>query len=231
MNGKARIRLFATIIILLSTFGIYKGAHAAIVAAQGGTHEFGGIMDYPLWAIAHFAGAVVFMMLMPLQLWEGFRNRHRTLHRRTGRLLFGAGLVISLSALPLPYVMPSRPVSEKVFMTVFALVFPYFLIKAVVAARNNDFAGHRDWMTRAVSVALGPLVQRLILPLFIVALGVHSLSEFWEFFVTSAWLSSGVTLSTAEWWIHQRRAHGFAAAPVSQANATRVWDTSAATRI
>src|SRR6185369_1114319 len=127
MAEKGRIRLFGTVIILLCAFGIYKCVLASVVAARGGTHEFDRLFDYPVWGLAHFVSGGVFMVILPFQLWAGFRNRHRTLHRTSGRVLFAAGMTISISALALQYTMPSRPVSEKVFMTTFALVFPYFL--------------------------------------------------------------------------------------------------------
>jgi hypothetical protein len=37
---------------------------------------------------------------------------------------------------------------------------------------------------------------------FSIVLGIHSLPEFWEYFVTSLWLSAAVVMVAAEWWIH-----------------------------
>src|SRR5262245_39710636 len=146
MHG--RLRLFSVAIVALSLFGIYECAHATFVAARGGTHEFGGVFDYPLWAIAHFAGAFIFVTLMPFQLWKKFRDRHRRLHRVSGRILFISGITAAAGGLVLPYSMPERPVSEKVFMTLFSCVFAFFLIQSVRWARNRDFTRHREWVLR-----------------------------------------------------------------------------------
>jgi hypothetical protein len=46
------------------------------------------------------------------------------------------------------------------------------------------------------------MLQRMMFPVFPLMLGIHSLPEFWEYFVTSNWLSTAIVLGTAEWWIH-----------------------------
>jgi Predicted membrane protein (DUF2306) len=204
MGDKSRIRLFTAVVILLCVYGMYRCVHASLMAVQGGSHEFGGMFDYPLWTMAHFTGGAVFLVLMPFQLWAGFRNRHKTLHNRSGRVLFGAGLVLVVTGLALPYSMPARPVSEKVFMTATSMTFAFFLIKAVLAAKRRDFVRHREWMIRVVAVAFGPLAQRIIFPAFPILLGIHSVPEFWEYFTTSSWLSAALVVSTAEWWLHLR---------------------------
>src|SRR5215471_15425521 len=201
MQARFGLKLTRFAIVALSLFGIYECLHAIVIAVRGGTHDFGGAFDYPLWAVAHFAGSFLFISLMPIQLWERFRNGHRRLHRVMGRILFVAGVTAASGGIVLPFAMPSRPVSEKVFMTVFSLTFVFFLTQSVRWARNRNFVRHREWILRTVAVALGPLVQRLILPIFLIALGVRSMPEFWEYFMTSAWLSAGLTLTAAEWWI------------------------------
>jgi uncharacterized membrane protein YozB (DUF420 family) len=201
MRTSFRLRLIATFVIFLSGFGIYKCLHAAVVTSHGGTHELDGLFDYPLWGLTHFIAGALFMTLLPFQLWAGFRNRHRKLHKRSGRILFGAGLVLAVSGLAFVYLMPARPVSEKIFMTIFSLLFGLFLVKAVMVARRRDFVQHREWMIRGAAIAFGPMVQRLIFPIFPVVLGIRSLPEFWEYFVTSLWLSVIIALPTGEWWL------------------------------
>lgn len=199
---KQQLTVLGSIVAGFCGFGIYEAIHATGIALRGGTHEFNRLFDYPLWAIIHFTAAVLFMTILPFQLWAGFRERHRTLHRRSGRIMFVAGLGISATGLLLPFAMPARPVSERTFMVTIALLFGFFLIQAVAAARKGDFVNHREWMLRAVAGVSGAMLQRMMFPVFPLMLGIHSLPEFWEYFVTSNWLSTAIVLGTAEWWIH-----------------------------
>jgi hypothetical protein len=54
------------------------------------------------------------------------------------------------------------------------------------------------------------MVQRLVFPVFPIVLGIHSLREFWEYFVASNWLTTGMVLGTAEWWIRTSIPKSFA---------------------
>jgi len=147
-------------------FGIFKAIHATSIALRGGTHEFNRLFDYLLWAIIHFAAAGLFMGMLPFQLWAGFRERHRTLHRKSGRVMFVVGVWISATGLFLPFAMPARPVSERIFMVTIALLFGFFLIQAVAAARKGDLVSHREWILRAVAGVSGAMLQRIMFPIF-----------------------------------------------------------------
>jgi hypothetical protein len=57
-------------------------------------------------------------------------------------------------------------------------------------------------MVRVTAGALGPLTQRVILPVFLTA-GVDSMPRFWDLFVTSAWFAAGVNFVIVEWWIRR----------------------------
>lgn len=208
MARKSRqLKVLGSIVVGLCGFGIYKAIDATGIALRGGTHEFNGLFDYPLWAIIHFAAAGLFMTVLPFQLWAGFRERHRTLHRKSGRVMFVAGLGISATGIVLPFAMPARPLSEQILMVTIALLFGFFLSQAVAAARKGDFVSHREWMLRATAGVSGAMLERIIFPVFPMVLGIHSLPEFWEYFVTSNWLSLAVALGTVEWWIRSGSHH------------------------
>src|SRR5262245_55479681 len=126
-----QLTVLGSIVVGFCGLGIYKAIHATGIALRGGKHEFNGLFDYPLWAIIHFAAAGLFMTMLPFQLWAGFRERHRTLHRKSGRFMFVAGLGISATSLLLSFTMPARPPSERIFMVIIALLFGFFLIQGV----------------------------------------------------------------------------------------------------
>ena len=154
---------------------------------------------------AHFVPALLFVVILPFQLWPGSRRRYPRLHRMAGRVAAVAGVLFSLTGLMLPFVMPARPFGERAFMTTFSCLFPILLGCGIVAARRHDLAAHRRWMLRVTAGALGPLTQRVILPFFLAA-GVDGMPRFWDLFVTSAWFATAVNFVTVEWWMRRSAA-------------------------
>ena len=205
LRGKRALILVGTALVGLCAFGAYRGVDATHMVLTGKALGNDAMFRYPLWGIAHFAAAVLFVVAVPFQFWPGFRARHRTLHRWSGRALVLAGFVMAGSGLSLVYHMPDRPLGEKVFMTLVFGVFLVFLVNAFQAARARDFVRHRQWMVRAVAGALGAMTQRLLFPFFL-ATGIHSTADFWDKFLAAAWLSLLVNLAIAEWWIRRSSA-------------------------
>jgi hypothetical protein len=193
--------------VLLSLFGVYESVDAAVALfrplADGPLAE---LLVYPGWSLLHFVPGVLFMGLAPLQLWASFRNRHRTLHRWSGRIVVASSLCLFASGAAFPFTMPERPVSEQLFMAIFAAVFLFFLIRAFAAARRRDFASHRVWMIRLFATGLTITTQRLMLPVFIVLGGVSSAEEFWRQFVAAAWVAWAIQIAVAEWWVRAQPA-------------------------
>jgi uncharacterized membrane protein len=190
--------------VLLCVFGAYESIDAAAGLLRplpdGPLRD---LMDYPLWSMAHFVPGLLFMALAPLQLWPSFRNRHRTLHRRSGRLVVACGVALGVSGVSFPFTMPQRPMAEQIFMTYFGAVLLFFLAKAFEAARQRDLVRHRDRMIRLFANGQTITTQRLLLPVFIVSFGVSSVDEFWTHFLAAAWLAFGIQLAVAEWWIRR----------------------------
>jgi uncharacterized membrane protein len=189
-------------VAMLAVYGVGLTVRATWVVAHGGDTSYEGMFNYPAWSTIHFVPALLFVVILPFQLWPGSRRRYPRLHRIAGRMAAVAGVLFSVSGLVLPFVMPARPFGERAFMTTFACLFPVLLGCGVVAARRRDFAAHRRWMLRVTAGALGPLTQRVILPVFLTA-GVDSMPRFWDLFVTSAWFAAGVNFVIVEWWIRR----------------------------
>jgi uncharacterized membrane protein len=193
--------------VLLCLFGSFVSLRATIkiLTLQQSSTAIEAIFDYPVWGVLHFLPGLLFMTLVPLQLWPAFRNRHRVFHRRSGRMLVVAGVVLGVSGVTFPFRMPERPFSERVAMTTFFAFFLFFLFKAFAAARRRDFPRHREWMIRWFAVGLAITTQRVLLPVFILAIGVNDMRGFWEIFVTAAWLASVIQVLIAEWWLSTTR--------------------------
>jgi hypothetical protein len=67
-------------------------------------------------------------------------------------------------------------------------------------------------MIRMFSTGLTITTQRLLLPLFFAVAGVGGVDEFWDHFVSAAWLAWIIQLALAEWWVARGTAHSVAAA-------------------
>jgi uncharacterized membrane protein len=195
-------------VAVLAVYGVGLTARATWVVAHGGDTSYEGMFNYPAWSIVHFVPALLFTVILPFQLWPGSRRKYPRLHRITGRVGAVAGVLFSLTGLLLPFVMPARPFGERAYMTTFGCLFPILLGCGIAAARRHDFAAHQRWMLRVTAGALGPLTQRVILPLVLFA-GVDSMPRFWDLFLASAWFAAGVNFVIGEWWMRRTPTEAF----------------------
>jgi uncharacterized membrane protein len=199
------VRVLGAAVVALAIFGVWTTVRASWVLTHGGSKAFDGLFDYPIWSVGHFLSALVFIVILPFQLWPRVRNRYRRLHRIAGWIAVVCGLSFAVTGLTLPFVMTARPFGERVFMTLVSVFFALVLVKGVTAARRGDLVTHRRWMLRVSAAALGPLTQRAIFPI-LAAAGIDSMPRFWDLFVTALWLSLAINLLTVEWWIDRSAA-------------------------
>lgn len=206
-NHRLLRRVLVGAALLFCALGVFISLAAAVrlVTRPVPPSEIDAAFVYPTWGIAHFLPGLMFMTLVPLQLWPAFRNRHRVFHRWTGRVLVATGIILGLSGVTFPFVLSGRPFSERVAMSTFFSYFLFCLIKAFTAARRRDFVRHREWMIRWFAVGMAIMTQRALLPVFIVAVGITDMRSFWEIFVSAAWLASVIQVLIAEWWINTTR--------------------------
>ncbi len=206
MTSQGLVRTLIVGMVVLCLFGLYESVDAAIGVFGQPEGPLAELFDYPLWALTHFVPGTLFMALAPFQLWPSFRNRHRTLHRWSGRLVVACALFLGVSGASLVLLMPERPLAERVFMLTFFVAFLFFLSMGLAAALRRDFSGHRAWMIRMFCTGLTITTQRLLLIVFLVSRGLNSTDEFWMYFVTAGWLGWLVQLALAEWWVARDRA-------------------------
>ncbi len=110
---------------------------------------------FPVALVAHIVGAAVFVLAGALQLATRFRRRHLTWHRRAGRVVAAAGLVVAASALWLTlFYAPQPGTGELLFVlrVAFASAMVGCLVLGFAAIRRRDIAGHRAWMIRAYAI-------------------------------------------------------------------------------
>lgn len=154
---------------------------------------------FPGALVVHVGGSVLFALFGILQLVAGFRRRHRTWHRRAGRLLVVAGLAVVGSALWLTLGYAPKAETGPLLFTTRLLVAPamgLFLVLGTLAIRRRDVMSHRAWMVRAYALGLGAGTQAFTEGITEGLVGVGELSG--DLAKLAGWV---INLAVAEWAI------------------------------
>jgi uncharacterized membrane protein YozB (DUF420 family) len=157
-------------LLVLSAIPLTAGTLRLIQLAGGpavipADHRFTG---FPLSLVAHIVGAAVYALVGILQFVPRFRRRHLDWHRRAGRVLAVAGLLVVLSALWLTLFSAAQPgtgVLLYVLRLVFGSAMAACLLLGFTAIRRHDIAAHRAWMMRAYAIGLAAGTQAFTEPI------------------------------------------------------------------
>ena len=136
-----------------------------------------------------------------LQLVPRFRRRHLTWHRRAGRVVAVAGLLVAGSALWLTLGYEPRPGSGellRILRVVFGTAMVACLVLGVTAIRRHDVASHRAWMVRGYAIGLAAGTQAFTEPLGGAVFGDGVVSS--DLAKGAAWV---LNLAVAEWVIRR----------------------------
>jgi uncharacterized membrane protein len=163
-RGRPRTWPVPAVLVALSTIPLTAGALRLVQIAGGpavipADHRFAG---FPGALVAHIVGAAVFALVGAFQFVP--RLRRRTWHRRAGRVVAAAGLVVAVSALWLTLFYAPQPGSGTllfVFRLVLAPAMTICLVLGFAAIRRRDLIAHRAWMMRAYALGLGAGTQAL----------------------------------------------------------------------
>jgi uncharacterized membrane protein len=117
---------------------------------------------FPLPVVLHILGSATYVLLGALQFVPRFRRRHRTWHRRAGRVLVVAGLLVAASALWMTLLYQPKPGTGDL-LYVLRLAFGSAMIACLIlgftAIRRRNIAAHRAWMIRAYAIGLAAGTQ------------------------------------------------------------------------
>jgi uncharacterized membrane protein len=153
--------------------------------------------------LIHITPALVLVTLVPFQFLRTFRNRHLRVHRWIGRTIIILGLIIGISALP----MLRHPVGGAIEVSCilfFDVLFLLSLTRAYVHIRCGQVAQHREWMIRAMSVALGVATVRPIMGIFFATSTLTGMTPH-DFFGIAFWIGFSLTWFVGEMWIRYTR--------------------------
>jgi uncharacterized membrane protein YozB (DUF420 family) len=155
---------------------------------------------YPWLAYGHIVPGVVYLMLAPIQLWRGFRNRHLKWHRRIGRVALVAGLVAGTFGVVFGAFLAFGGPIQSAASVVFGTWFVICLVTAYRAVRRRDIRTHRRWMIRAFAVGLAVGTIRIWVGIF----EGFGLLEVRDGFGLAFWLGFGMHVVAAEVWLWWR---------------------------
>jgi uncharacterized membrane protein len=154
----------------------------------------------PAPLVVHVLAAAIYAVLGAFQFPARLRRRHPAWHRRSGRILVGAGLAVAGSGLWMTLFYSGAP--GGVLLWTIRLVVGSTMAAAIVlgftAIRRRDIAAHRAWMIRAYALGLGAGTQAFTEGIGEALFGTGDLSK--AISMGSAWVINALV---AEWIIQR----------------------------
>ncbi|MCW2766287.1 MAG: hypothetical protein JWO11_2246, partial [Nocardioides sp.] len=157
---------------------------------------------FPAPLVVHIVGAALYAVVGVFQFAPTFRRRHLTWHRRTGRVLAVAGLLVAGSALWITVQYAQKPGTGDLLFAlrlVFAAAMAACLVLGISAARTRDLPAHRAWMIRAYAIGLAAGTQVFTEPIGGVLFGTGDVRN--DLAKGAGWV---LNLAVAEWAIRGR---------------------------
>jgi len=155
----------------------------------------------PVSWFLHVLAGVAFGISGPMNFVLALRRRFGHLHRVTGRVFFGAGVVLGLTAFSLLLsVEPQRTPIIDIARGVFGLALLLALAQAITAIRARDIPRHRAWVIRTYAIGMGSgTIGLVFLPVYLIT-GAPPVGLVADGIFTVWWL---LTIGLAEWVIHR----------------------------
>jgi len=149
----------------------------------------------------HVFASVVALALGPLQFSGRLRSKHVAVHRWSGRVYLGVGVLVGgIAALYMAAHAFGGRVAQLGFACL-AVAWLYSGLRAYLAIRAGDVARHRVWMVRNFALTLAAVMLRLYMPAAMAA-GI----AFEAAYAPIAWLCWVPNLVVAELLFNRRRA-------------------------
>ena len=113
---------------------------------------------------AHVFAAAVALALGPFQFSDRLRARHLALHRWSGRLYLGIGVLVGGLAGLFMAAHAAGGMAARLGFACLALGWLYTGLRAYLAIRARDSVSHRRWMVRNFALTFAAVTLRLWLP-------------------------------------------------------------------
>jgi uncharacterized membrane protein len=157
----------------------------------------------PAPVVVHIVAAAVFAILGVFQFSARLRRRRPSWHRRSGRVLVGAGLAVAGSGLWMTLFYTGAPGGQLLWAVriLVGSAMAAFIVLGFTAIRRRDLAAHRAWMIRAYALAVGAGTQAFTQGVGEALFGTGELST--ALSVSAGWV---INVAVAEWVIRRPRA-------------------------
>jgi uncharacterized membrane protein len=157
----------------------------------------------PAPVVVHIVAAAVFAILGVFQFSARLRRRRPSWHRRSGRVLVGAGLAVAGSGLWMTLFYTGAPGGQLLWAVriLVGSAMAAFIVLGFTAIRRRDIAAHRAWMIRAYALAVGAGTQVFTQGVGEALFGTGELST--ALSVSAGWV---INVAVAEWVIRRPRA-------------------------
>jgi len=203
-TGARRDSMVVLALVALGSIPLIAGMLRLVQLAGGPAllppdQRFAGL---PLLIAVHILGATLFILLGALQFASGFRRRYPVWHRRAGRVVYVAGLVVAISALCMTLLYSQKPGTGDLLYAMrlfFSSLMGMSLILGFAAIRHRDIPTHRAWMIRAYAIGLAAGTQAFTGGISAALFGVGVLQD--DLAKGSGWL---INLAIAEWIIRRQ---------------------------
>lgn len=210
----ARLALQAVFSLLCVGTAAYAFAYLFMAFRQGdpfAANFAASGLDVP----AHFFGAGLALLLVPLQLSAGIRRRWPALHRVGGLLSAFAILIGAISGLSLAaHAQGGWP--SRIGFSLLSVLWLGVTANGIRLAVRGDLARHRRWMAYSIAMTSAAVTLRLILG---VGAGLLQL-PFMPVYVTAAWASWLLNLAVCAWWLRGSRPQRLMATAATTATAS-----------
>jgi uncharacterized membrane protein len=152
----------------------------------------------PAPVVVHVLAAALYAFLGAFQFTARLRRRHPGWHRRSGRILVGAGLVVAGSGLWMTLFYTGAPGGDLLWAIrlLVGSAMAASIVLGFAAIRRRDIPAHRAWMIRAYALGVGAGTQAFTQGIGEALFGTGDLST--AISVGSGWVINAVV---AEWVI------------------------------
>jgi uncharacterized membrane protein len=189
-------------LIALSLLPVIAGS-LRVLEIGGGPHLLPAnprIDAVPAPLVVHIIAAAVYALLGSLQFSARLRRRRANWHRRAGRLLVGAGMLVALSGLWMTLFYTGAPGGDLLWAVrlLVGTAMAASIVLGFTAIRRRDIAAHRAWMIRAYALAVAAGTQAFTQGIGEGLFGISDLST--ALSVSSGWV---INATVAEWVIRR----------------------------
>ena len=145
---KLVIRIFWTIIILLSAYYLYRAINFRFISQGIGTTFW----NKQFWFVSHLATAIIPLITGPFQFWAWFRKHHIKWHRFLGKIYITGCILGGLSAL---YLGATQPYPGSIVPTlILASLWLFTTSAAWITIKRKNVQAHRLFMIRSYTLTL-----------------------------------------------------------------------------